>query len=102
MGILHIAMFRWRTGVGEAQVAAFEQALELLPEQVECLRSYRFGRDLGIREGNFDYGVVAELDSADEVDGYLDHPAHIRLIDEHVSRMLAERRAVQLDVEPNH
>lgn len=102
MSILHVAMFRWKPEVTEAQVAGFEQALALLPDQVGCLLSYSFGRDLGLREGNFDFAVVAELASAEEVDGYLDHPAHLRLVEEHVQMMLAERRAVQLQAKPHH
>lgn len=96
MPVLHIAMFRWKQGVTEAQVARFESALASLPESVECLLSYRYGRDLGVRDGNFDFGVVAELATAAEIDGYLDHPAHLKLVEDYVVHMLDERHAVQL------
>ncbi|PKW16154.1 Dabb family protein [Saccharopolyspora spinosa] len=99
MSITHIAMFRFRDGVTDDQIAKFEAELATMPERTGCLQAYRYGRDLGARDGNFDFGVVAELGSADEIDGYLDHPAHLELVRDHVLHIVAERKAVQFSTD---
>ena len=96
MTVVHIAMFRFREEATDEQIAAFEAELETMPKRTgDRLKSYRYGRDLGVRSGNFDFGVVAELDTADQIDGYLDHPAHHQLVEDHVRHIVLERRAVQ-------
>jgi Stress responsive A/B Barrel Domain len=98
MAVLHMAMFRWFPGVTEEQVGALCADLALLPERIEGVRSYRFGSDLGLRDGNLDFGVVAELDGPDDVDRYLDHPLHVALVAKHIVRMVALRQAVQISL----
>lgn len=98
MSVLHLAMFRWQPEATQEQIDAFELALAEMPAAVGSLVSYRYGPDLGLRDGNFDFGVVAELASADEIPGYLDHPAHLQLVEDHVKHILAERRAVQFSL----
>lgn len=97
MSILHVAIFRWNDGVTDQQIDAFTDALIALRAKMPMLLSYRFGRDLGLRDGNFAYGVVAELESADMVDEYLDHALHQEFVRDFVVDMVAERRAVQID-----
>lgn len=97
MSVLHVAMFRWTDAVTDQHVDAFCEALAAMRARLPMLVSYRFGRDLGLREGNFEFGVVGELTSAAEVDAYLDHPAHLALIEDYVSWMVAVRTAVQID-----
>jgi hypothetical protein len=94
--VLHIAMFQWNEGVTSEQVTALRAALDTMPEAVGGVLSYRFGPDLGLRDENFDFGVAAELESPGDVARYLDHPAHLQLVQEHIVAMVAVRRAVQI------
>ncbi|CAB5025453.1 MAG: Dabb family protein [Actinobacteria bacterium] len=97
MTVLHIAIFRWNEGVTEQQVESFTDALIALRAQMPMLLSFRFGPDLGLREGNFAYGVVAELEAPELVSVYLDHPLHQVFVKDYVMGMVAERRAVQVN-----
>lgn len=90
-------MFRWNEGVTAAQVEAFTDALIELRAQMPMLLSFRFGPDLGLREGNFEYGVVAELEAPELVSVYLDHPLHQVFVKDYAVPMVAERRAVQMN-----
>ncbi len=99
MPVLHMAMFEWKPDVTPEQVEALCADLATMPQLIGGVRHYRFGADLGLRPGNLDFGVVAELDSAADVDRYLDHPAHLRLVERHIVRMVAARRAVQIDLD---
>ena len=100
MPVLHMAMFKWRPEVTQEQVAALCADLATMPDIIGGVRSYRFGPDPGLREGNLDFGVAAELESAGDVDRYLDHPAHQRLVERHIVGMAAARRAVQINLDP--
>lgn len=93
--IMHAVSFRWREDVTSEQIDAFTTALSALPEQIPALVSYRFGPDLGLREGNADYAVVAVVRSPEDVTAYLGHPAHLNVVGHYTRVMAASRSAVQ-------
>lgn len=94
--ILHIASFRWKPEVTDADVAALTAALREMATGIPELRSYVADANLHLRPGGADYGVAAILDDAAGLETYLDHPAHLAVYEKHLGRMLAERAAVQL------
>ncbi|WP_234820653.1 Dabb family protein [Mycolicibacterium goodii] len=81
--ILQSVSFRWRPEVTAEQVSALTDALSRLPAQIPVLLSYHFGPDLGPREGNADYAVIALLQNLEDVDTYVDHPAHVEFSRQH-------------------
>ena len=91
-------MFQWVEGVTAEQIAGSEAALAALPEQIPELRSYGFGADAGMADGNFDFAVVADFDGVDGYEVYRDHPAHREVIKEHLAPIIATRVAVQHEV----
>lgn len=91
----HVVLFRFRPEASAAQLAALERALAALPGQVPQIRAYRFGADAGLVSGNFDFAIVADFDDSESFRAYVDHPAHQRLVAEHVRPLTAERAAVQ-------
>lgn len=93
----HVALFRWVEGVTGEQVGAVEAALARLPSVVPELRDYRFGPDAGLRQGNWNFAVVATCDDADGWRTYTDHPEHQRVLVELIRPLLADRAAVQFD-----
>lgn len=97
--IRHVVCFRWNEGTGPEQVAAVEAGLAALPDAIPELRDYRFGSDLGLREGNGDFAVVADFDDEDGWRAYNTHPEHLRVIEERIRPIVAERLAVQLRVD---
>lgn len=95
----HVVMFTWSEDATEAAKAAVVAGLTHLPDEVGSIRDYRFGADAGVNESNHDFAVVADFD---DVAGYLeyrDHPAHRRLIEEHIAPILATRSAVQYELD---
>jgi hypothetical protein len=94
--IAHVVTFSWLEHVTEADVDALEAALAGLPAAIPVIRGYHFGRDLGLRQGNADFGVVALVDDAAALVAYLDDPAHKQLVSERIRPMTAERRAAQI------
>ncbi|WP_291037970.1 Dabb family protein [Herbiconiux sp.] len=97
--ILHLAAFRWKDDVTEADVSALTAALSEMATGIPEIKSYTAGPNLHLRPAGSDYGVVAILDDAAGLDAYLDHPDHVAVYEKHLGRMIAERSAVQLPIE---
>jgi hypothetical protein len=95
----HVVMFRWKPGTGEREIESLERALAALPREIGEIRSYRFGRDAGAAQGNFDFAIVADFADAEAWRRYVDHPAHVKLVSERVRPILGERAATQFRVE---
>lgn len=91
----HCVLFRWTDEASDDQKQAVRDGLAALPTLIPEIRRYRFGDDAGLAEGNFDFAVVADFDSADAWRTYAAHAEHQRLIAERVRPILAGRAAVQ-------
>jgi hypothetical protein len=96
----HVVMFRWKPGTSAAQLAALERALAALPAQIRELRAYRWGADAKEAAGNFDFAICADFEDVEAWRAYVAHPAHQRLVAEHVRPLTAERAAVQFRSKP--
>ena len=96
--ILHLAIFRWKEGISPEDVARLCEELAAFRQKVDCLVDYHFGPDLGLREGNADFGIAALLASPEDLGAYLEHPAHHELVDKVLGPMIASRQAVQIEV----
>ncbi len=97
--IRHTVMFRWKPGTTPADVAAVTEGLGGLPAAIAEIREYRFGHDIGINSGNFDFVVVADFADVDDYIVYRDHPLHRALIADRIAPLIAERAAVQFDTD---
>ena len=95
----HVVLFRWREGTTDQEVDAVVAGLAALPRLVPSLRRYRFGPDLRVSEGAWDFAVVADVDDLDGFLSYRDHPAHQAVLHELVVPRLGERAAVQFALE---
>jgi len=96
MTVRHVVVFRWRDGVTQDDVASIDAALAELPAQIPSLRGYHHGADLGLGEGRWDYGIVAECDDIEGWRAYEQHPAHQHVVTEVLRPRIAERAAVQI------
>ena len=95
--IRHVVCFRWNEGTSPDQVDEVAAALRALPATIPEIRSFRCGADVGVNDGNWDFAVVADFDSIDDQTTYRDHPAHQRVITEHIAPIRSDRAAVQYD-----
>jgi len=75
----HIAMYRWRDGVGEADKARLRRELDGLRVACAGLRALEFGPDLGLGTDHFDWVVESHFDDVNAQQSYLDHPAQRRV-----------------------
>lgn len=88
-------MFQWADHVDTDHIALVRDALDSLPDQIEQIRRYVHGSDVGVSEGNFDYVIVADFDTVVDWRAYLDHPTHVLFVEELIKGNVANRSAVQ-------
>jgi hypothetical protein len=92
----HVAVFRFKPGTTDAQIAAIEQALSALPARLPQLRAYSFGRDLELQDGTVDFAVVADFDDEQSWREYVGDDEHRRVIEQLIAPVTEQRSAVQL------
>ena len=94
----HVVVLRWIAEATPEQRAAVESGIAELPSLIPEIRSYVFGADAHVNEGNFDLAIVADFDDFDGYAVYRDHPDHVAVIAERIRPILAERAAVQHEI----
>ncbi|MDQ1507523.1 MAG: hypothetical protein QOD57_5250 [Actinomycetota bacterium] len=93
----HVVMVRLTQEMTDAQKEGLRAGLGRLPEVIPEIRSFRFGEDAGLNEGNFDFVVTADFDDADGYLTYRDHPDHKQLVAELMGPFVTKRAAVQFE-----
>ena len=96
--LCHAVTYRFKDSVGDAEIAELVARLEELAGEIDSIRSYRFGPDLGLTEGGGDFAVVAEFYDADGWRTYFDHPRH-REVMELIGTMIETRVPVQFELD---
>lgn len=93
--VTHIVIFNWVVEAPAEQVAAMRAALEQLAVTLSDLATIRHGPDLGFRNGNGDYALVATFADRAAWEAYQAHPAHKAFVRDHVAPIQASRRTIQ-------
>ena len=96
--IRHVALFRLTQDAPADTRERLEEALFQLAQTIDAIAQYDFGADLGLREGNFDFGVVADFENSGDFKIYAEHPNHQAFIQEVLTPVLAERVSIQFEL----
>ena len=96
--IRHVLVLRWVPGVTPDQAEKAARALNALPEVIPALREMRAGTDIGVRDTSWDFALVALFDDVAGFRSYLDHPEHLRVSQEYLTPIIAERASVQSEI----
>lgn len=96
--IRHIAMFTLKEDAPEGTVAHLEEGLFVLAQTIEEISAYTFGPDLGLREGTWDFAVVADFETPDDFRTYAEHPDHVAFIRERLTPVLKDRASLQFEL----
>jgi hypothetical protein len=91
----HIVLFRWTADATDEQRQAVADRLAALPRSIPEIRSYQFGTDLGLANGNYDFGLVAQFDDGAALAVYQQNDDHQAVIRDVIKPIVAERVAVQ-------
>ncbi|MGJ9413518.1 Dabb family protein [Aeromicrobium sp. CF4.19] len=95
--ITHVWSMSFTKDTTSEQRSAFVEAMEALPTKIDGVESFRSGTDLGLNPGNADVGIVADFADADAWRTYIEAPAHVAFVEDHVTPLSASWNAFQID-----
>ena len=96
--IRHMVLLKWNEGVDAAHIAATKAALDQLPGIISQIVAYHNGADLRAVPTNWDHAVSADFASLADFVAYRDHPAHQKVVTEHLTGF-SQRLAVQFSLD---
>jgi hypothetical protein len=91
----HVVTFQLKPDAPAGQFDEIAAALGALAADLPEARSFAVGSDLGLREGNASFAVVATFDDVDAYRVYAEHPEHQRIIKELIAPHIESRQPVQ-------
>ena len=91
----HVVMFKLNDDAPANACDSIEEGLASLARTIPEIEAYEYGSDLVIRDGNFDFCLVAEFADAAAFDRYVVHPEHQRFIQQRIRPVVAARVSVQ-------
>ena len=94
----HVVLLTWLEGTTPEQVAAVTAALDTLPGQIDTIKAYAHGPDLGLAEPRWDYAIVGDFDAAGGWRTYDEHPAHNKARADVIVPLVAQRASVQFEL----
>lgn len=97
MPFRHVVMFKWEADAPDGHVDRVRAGLSALPGQIEQIRSYVHGTDVGESPGAWDYVLVADFDDVESYRTYRDHPTHQAFIADVITGNTADRAAIQYE-----
>ena len=96
----HVVLVRLKEDVEAGTTEMLLEELSRLPGLIPDISSYSFGTDLGLAEGNYDLGIVAEFVDAAALGRYAVHPAHQAFVVDKLKPVLAQRVAFNSSFDP--
>ena len=72
----HVVLFKFRDDCSDEQLQKIFDGMDALPDKIPQIQSYSHGPDAAIVDGKFDYGMVAEFNTSEDLLTYLEHPEH--------------------------
>lgn len=89
-------MFKWADGVSAATKAEISVGLDRLAT-LDAVSSYHHGPDLGVSDGNWDYGIVGDFEDEAAYRRYATEAGHLALITDLIKPNINARAAVQYE-----
>ncbi len=96
--IRHIAMFTFKPDAPDTAAQSLEEGLFLLAQTITEIAAYTYGSDLGLRDGNYDFAVVADFENDEDFKTYADHPDHQAFIQDRIVPILEKRVSLQFEI----
>ncbi len=94
--VTHMVIFTWVAGTTEEQVQTLGRKLNQLARELADWVTINHGPDLGFRDGNGDYAIVATFADRAGWDAYQADPRHKVFVSDVVAPLLASRVTAQI------
>ena len=97
--ITHVVMMKFKPEVTAEAIGELEALLNGLPDRIQEIQSYDFGRDVVRSERSWDFALVAVFANLDTLKHYQIHPDH-QVVLEKLGGMCAQIAAVDYENAP--
>ena len=91
--IRHTVLFRFRAWTTNQDREAVLSGLAKLPSMFPAMRSFGMGPNISQRDQTFSHVMTMEFEDRDQLEGYLNSPAHEMFVSDHF-RPNVEQRAI--------
>ena len=98
--ITHVVMMKFKPEVSAQEVDELETLLGGLPERIDEIESYAFGKDVLRSERSYDFALVSAFASLDTLQRYQVHPDH-QVVVKKLGPMCADIAVVDYDNDPD-
>lgn len=95
--IKHVVLFKFKPETTEEQIEQLAAGLGALPEVIEEIREFVFGRDVIRSERSYDFGLVSLFDDLAALQRYQVHPDHQKVV-AHVKQVCSGVVAVDFEL----
>ena len=94
----HIAVFHFRDGTTQDEIASVDRGLASLPGLIPEIKVYEFGRALGLVNGTWDYAVAADFDDERAFKIYGSHPEHVSVVETVIKPLVIDTARIQINL----
>ncbi|MGA6926306.1 MAG: Dabb family protein [Desulfosarcina sp.] len=74
--ITHVVMMKFKPDVSPEAIDELEAMLDGLPDRIQEIQSYDFGRDVARSQRSYDFALVSVFANLDTLKHYQVHPDH--------------------------
>lgn len=96
--IRHVVAFRFRDTVDDEERARLMDEIAELPVHFPVLGNFQLGRNVSTRDDRYSHAFVTDVDTMEELAGYLSSERHERFVAERFKPLVAERAIVSFEV----
>lgn len=76
----HVVLFKFNPETSDTEIDRLVDGLAALPEQIDEIREFVFGRDIVGSERSYDFALVSMFDDLPAMQRYQVHPEHQKVI----------------------
>ena len=77
----HIVLLKFKSGVKKSDIEDLEKHMDDLPNSINEIHSYEFGRDVVSSERSYDFGLIALFANTEALSRYQVHPDHLVVVE---------------------
>lgn len=99
--ITHVVLMKFKPEVTTEAIDELAALLEGLPDRIDEIQSYDFGRDVVRSERSYDFALVSVFANLDTLERYQVHPDH-QVVVKKLGSMCAAIAAVDYENAPYH
>lgn len=76
----HVVLFKFKPEVSETDIDQLVDGLAALPDLIDEVREFVFGRDIIGSERSYDFALISMFDDLEAMQRYQVHPEHQKVV----------------------